>query len=364
LQPEESELLVALSRFIQDRYKINIPPASWPADALPEYLRPRFEVVGAQDKPLAAGRDIATLRAQAKISEKNVEEDAFIKAAELFERYEIEEWNFPDPPAKVEIPTKSGLPLFAYPGLRLENERVSLRLFRQKGEAVTATQPALERLAEFAMEKELAWLQRDLRALDKVRDLYITIGSGDELLETAYLNLRSFLFAHEAVHPPTRAALEKIIAQVKERLPGLILKAVELIRQILQLRQQLLLLKKPYAGLQQDLQRLMPKRFLETVSYPQLQHFPRYLKAFQLRAERAALSTLKDQERLRAVAPYQQRLDLIKKRTDLDPTQKMKVEEFRWLIEEFKVSLFAQELGTAGPISPKRLDKFLEEARL
>ena len=89
----------------------------------------------------------------------------------------------------------------------------------------------------------------------------------------------------------------------------------------------------------------------------------RYLKALLIRGERSALNPVKDQERLRQVAPYQDALAKLQARPAQSPEARHHVETLRWMIEEFKVSLFAQELGTALPVSPKRLDQQLETIR-
>jgi ATP-dependent helicase HrpA len=114
----------------------------------------------------------------------------------------------------------------------------------------------------------------------------------------------------------------------------------------------------------QDLNRLVPPRFLAVVPWERLQHVPRYLKALQIRAERWATNPVKDQEKARQILPYQQRLATLQARKDPPGEQARAREDFRWLIEELKVSFYAQELGTATPISPKRLDRFIEEQRL
>ena len=116
--------------------------------------------------------------------------------------------------------------------------------------------------------------------------------------------------------------------------------------------------------MRQDLDRLITPRFLATVPWSRLQNFPRYLKALQIRAERWATNPVKDQEKARQILPYQQRLAALFTRKDLSSDQLQASEEFRWLIEELKVSLYAQELGTSVPISPKRLDRFVEDHRL
>ena len=107
----------------------------------------------------------------------------------------------------------------------------------------------------------------------------------------------------------------------------------------------------------EELMALVPVNFLETTPFAQLQHLPRYLKALLTRMERAGLNPLKDQERARQLAPY---LETLRKNAGTPPGSvegRRELEIFRWMVEEFKVSLFAQELGTAQPISAKRLDE-------
>jgi len=108
-----------------------------------------------------------------------------------------------------------------------------------------------------------------------------------------------------------------------------------------------------------ELATLLPKHFLETTRFEQLAHFPRYLKALLIRAERAALNPQKDQERARQFAPFVEKLLTLRGKPQAASTMRRDIEEFRWLIEEFKVSLFAQELGTAVPVSAKRLTEYL-----
>jgi ATP-dependent helicase HrpA len=87
------------------------------------------------------------------------------------------------------------------------------------------------------------------------------------------------------------------------------------------------------------------------------------LKALLVRSERAALNPVKDQERVRQVAPYVEALRKLRAEPPRTLAARREIETFRWMIEEFKVSVFAQELGTAMPVSAKRLDQQLELTR-
>jgi len=103
------------------------------------------------------------------------------------------------------------------------------------------------------------------------------------------------------------------------------------------------------------LEKLLPPDFLKQVPYPRLAHLPRYLKAMKQRAERSRQNAAKDQERARQLAPY---LKAVEQSSDQPGGEKL-----RWLVEEFRVSLFAQELGTAEPVSAKKLDRVWQEVR-
>jgi hypothetical protein len=113
-----------------------------------------------------------------------------------------------------------------------------------------------------------------------------------------------------------------------------------------------------------ELHGLLPPRFLEQISFDRLKELPRYLKALLTRLERAALNPQKDAERAAQLAPYAQVVAGFAAKPSSIPEARAMQEEFRWLVEELKVSLFAQELGTAVPISAKRLDQKLEQLRL
>lgn len=365
LNPSSESLLQALSEFIQKNYRVEVTPASWPADALPLHLKPRVEVTGVENKPVAAGRDLGALKAKLREAEHKVEANAWDAAAAKFERYDLEAWDFGDLPEQIEIRSESGLPLLGYPALQVENGDVSLRLMRNREQAVAASRAGIAALAELELSRELAWLQKDLRALNSVKDLYITLGSGDELVESADAGIRQYLFSHDTIYPLTRTSFERVVAKGKERLAsGFVHGFVTLVMEVLKRRQEILLTKKQYPGMLQDLNRMVTAGFLAAVPWANLKEFPRYLKAMQMRAERWAVNPVKDQEKARQLLPYQQRLTALLGRKDLSAEQVRALEEFRWLIEELKVSLFAQELGTAVPVSPKRVEKFLEEKRI
>jgi ATP-dependent helicase HrpA len=190
----------------------------------------------------------------------------------------------------------------------------------------------------------------------------------------------------EPILPLTQAKFERALQETRERIPGIVPKLLELLTAVLQARAQILAHRayprssapvtggvltdlkrlgaappvqpavKPLTFLPGELEWLTPKGFLETISFERLAHWPRYLKALQVRADRAVLNPAKDAERAKLLRPYTDALQKIGARPDLTPAARAALADYRALLEEFKVSTFAQELGTAQPVSPKRLD--------
>jgi ATP-dependent helicase HrpA len=399
LVPDGPSLKHALAVFIRRRYGIDIPPDAWPADAIPAHLQARVEVAGPDQKPLAAGRDVLELRRkfeQAKAAPPTGEAPEWIRAAKQWERFGLTSWSFNDLPEKIQINVPGRDPLTAWPGLHWEESSLNVRLFHTQDSAHRSSLPAIQRLVELALQRDLGWLQKDLRAMARFAPLLVSGESLDDLQAAAFENLRKHLVPNAPFPALTKAAFESAVAQARQQIPGLAQQIQDRLGLILTLRQEFLRrwspkpapqpnkglkslsdlrfsplasVKAPVAPvpqaspLMQELQVLLPARFAETIPFDRLPHIPRYLKALITRAERAALNPVKDQERARQLAPYREALARLRQTPPHSVTGRDLVTEFRWMLEEFKVSLFAQELGTAVPISPKRLDQQLEKIR-
>ena len=108
---------------------------------------------------------------------------------------------------------------------------------------------------------------------------------------------------------------------------------------------------------------LVPKDFLDRYTPDRIAHLPRYLKALKIRAERGAYDRDKDQEKADRIKPFTEALrrNLADISSHASLEKRKRFEEFFWMVEEFKVSVFAQELKTPFPVSAKRLEKKLRE---
>ena len=143
-----------------------------------------------------------------------------------------------------------------------------------------------------------------------------------------------------------------MLDSARRELPVMARRVSDLTRQIYALRDAIAASPKRYPGLENDLIRLVPPDFLTRTSHVRLPDLLRYLRAAQIRGERAAVSPLaltKDAEKARQLAPF------VPGGECAGRVPEKNREAYRWLLEEFRVSLFAQELGTAQPVSAQRL---------
>ena len=379
-----------LAAFLHRRYGVEVKAADWPPNALPAHLRPRIEIVDHERKSLGVGRDLAGL--QRRLKETKIEPLAKADSADWkrtvpeWERFGLTDWTCGDLPERITVSESQGLPDYAWPGIEFAEGLVNVRLFRSPDLARSASLTGVKRLVELAIQKDLAWLEKDLRALSRFDALYSPVGDSAELRETSLDHLKRHLLPAESLLALTRAHFDAAVAESRRRLAGLAPQFMDRLGPILQLRQQVQqrigAVRKPVlpgsrklSSLSQlgtppvvragdplaiELDALVSARFLERIEYDRLPHLQRYLKALLIRSERAALNPAKDQERLRRLAPYQDALNKLQAQPSPSPEAQRQLEAFRWMIEEFKVSLFAQELGTATPVSPKRLDQQLE----
>jgi ATP-dependent helicase HrpA len=393
LKPTGATFLHDLAAFLRKRYGVDVQPGSWSADAIPRHLRPRVEVVTGDGKVVVAGRELSGLRAglPAAAAKASTESGAWARCARQWERFGLTGWSFGDLPERLRVEEVAGHEVWGWPGLAVEEAGVSVRLFRAEQAARRSSRAGLHRLIGQMLQKDFAWAQRDLRSLSRHAVLYAPLGDLEELVGSAWIHLRESVLPGESFSPLTEAGFQKAVEQTRERLRGAVPPLVDRIGQILDLRGQVArriggtapaavtkvrtlndlsqlgaAAVKPAAtsGLAMELAALVPARFPERTTAAAMVHLPRYLKALLIRAERAVLNPAKEQERIRLITPYVTALARVGANPPTTEEGRRLVQDFRWMLEEFRVSIFAQELGTAQPVSPKRLDEALERIRI
>ena len=361
LTDRRESLIQALAAQIAERFRITLDPAVWADKPLPDHLRVRVRVLDAKGNPLCASRELAEIdealhlqKRAASATVARVEPEAWRRARAKWETSAQTSWKFGDVPERVLVTEQAGVPVFAFPALQAEKDGVAVRLAKTPEEAGDVTGRGLAALMERQLSNDLGWLERDLRAVKNLGPLISTLAPAEELQAQAFAMLRGWLCDPGRVAGArgyTTAVFTAAIEKSQADLRGIVPRFCDQLREILTLRQTLMIQPGAQAGLERDLAALLPPDFLRTTPYAQLPHFPRYLKGMKLRAERWRQNPAKDAERAGQLASYVGAAGKLREREG--------GEAFRWLVEEFRVSLFAQELGTAEPVSAVKLDRAL-----
>jgi ATP-dependent helicase HrpA len=376
--PKTNRALISeLGNFIYNRFGLEIPASAWPIAHLPDHLKMRISITDPKGKEIHSGRDPAVLH-QGVSSNTDPDESRELKSArEKWERTGITCWDFPDLPDSISIKGQSSIQWFVYPGLQKDKEKendIALRLFQDRNTAITSHKKGVAALFNISFPKDLKFLIKNLRLPAVARAKADYFGGEKhfekQLFESVinrlfFKNIRSkAAFDSHAksvapdILPAGRELLEKSMA---------VLDAYHEARSVLYNLEadhsESPMVLEFFNGLRAELDRLVPENFIRLYDANRLLQLPRYISAISIRAQRALVDFEKDQAKGREIEMFTNRLSAMLQ--DLSPRsseeKRNAVEDYFWLIEEFKVSVFAQELKTAVPVSKKRLEKKLKE---
>ena len=272
----------------------------------------------------------------------------------------LTDWTFGELPELMEI-QRGGHTLVGFPALVDKGTHAEIEVFDEPDVAAAKHRAGLRRLIALQLKEPLKYLDKNIPDLQKMAMAYMSLGTADELREQIVEVAldRAFLLDPLPTDAKSfKARIEEgrgrlnLIAQEVARLAGTVLvEYAAALRKLKDARPP----KDVLEDIQTQLQRLVPKRFVARTDWAQLQHFARYLKAITLRLDKLKGDPARDAQRLAELRPLDQRYT--RRLAELKGTHDARLEEFRWLLEELRVSFFAQELRTPQPISVKRIEK-------
>ncbi|QHE88897.1 ATP-dependent RNA helicase HrpA [Hydrogenophaga sp. BPS33] len=276
-------------------------------------------------------------------------------------------WNFGELPELMEI-QQGRQTLIGFPALVDDGDAVRIEVFDEPEVAQSRHREGLRRLFALQIRDALKYLEKNLPGLQAMGVAYMQVGKeagGGGTLEELRAQILELALDRAFLGDPLPTDEAAFKRRVEEGRGRLTLIANEIARtagtvlgEFAAAARKLKDSKPPAevaADIGQQLQRLVPKRFLLQTPYAQLQHLPRYLKAVQLRLDKLRADPARDAGKLAELRPQDQRFwRLVAERKGV---QDARLQELRWLLEELRVSFFAQELRTPQPVSVKRLDK-------
>jgi ATP-dependent helicase HrpA len=278
-------------------------------------------------------------------------------------------WTFGELPELLEI-QKGGQTLIGYPALIDAGVAVTMEVFDEPDVAAARHRAGLRRLFSLQIKDALKYLEKNIPDLQKMAVTFMQVGKSpdgsgggtiEELREQIVAVALDRAFLLEPL-PSNEFDFKRRVEEGRGRLTLISnevarLAAIMLAEYATAVRKMKDTKNAPEATVDaaQQLARLMPKRFLAVSPWGQLQHFARYLKAITARLDKYRADPARDTARLAELRPLEQRYwRLVAERKGVVDER---MQEFRWLLEELRVSFFAQELRTPQPVSVKRLEK-------
>lgn len=390
-------LVDALLKQVRDETSLDVKRTDFKLDMLPAHLFMNFRIVDEHGRQLGHGRNLGALKAElgakargafqalaglklasqagasattatpepetarpssaphAKAAPKQTETAT---PANAEQRYTA--WTFGELPELMEI-GRRGQTLIGFPALIDGGDAVTIEVFDEPEVAAAKHRLGLRRLCALHIKDALKYLEKNIPDLQKMAVAYMPLGTQEELRQQIIDIAIDRAFLLEPL-PTTEAEFKQridegrgrltLIANEVARLAGTILAEYAVAaRKIKDTKGA----PEATADAAQQLQRLVPKNFLALAPWPQLAHFARYLKAITLRLDKFRADPARDAAKLAELRPQEQRYwRLVAERKGQIDTR---MQELRWLLEELRVSFFAQELRTPQPVSIKRLDK-------
>jgi ATP-dependent helicase HrpA len=353
------EVLAYCSRLAGERLDAD----AFSKDGRPAHLAMNLRVVDDAKRELAMGRDLAALRRQ-------LGEAASLTLAQSkpgLEREGIRAWDFGDLPAEVTF-RRGSQTLTGYPALVDEGDSVAIRLFDTRDKAAEAHRGGARRLLAFELKEQVKQLERGPPGFNALALKLQAVVPADGLRADLAACVLDRAFVGEDEPPRTPKAFEEQKKRAKARLPAVTEAAARHAMAIAEAHHALTAALAQSAGLgkvahevkaQRD--RLVFPGFLARTPWERLEHVPRYLKGAALRLAKFRANPERDQRHGPVVAglwaQYEARAEADRKAG----VREARLEEFRWLLEELRISLFAQELKTPFPVSAKRLQRFWDE---
>ncbi|MBW1649326.1 MAG: ATP-dependent RNA helicase HrpA [Deltaproteobacteria bacterium] len=371
-------LATALSDFIYKRFNVDIPASEWSEADLPDYLKMRVSVIDEKGKEIVATRDKSALNKTFKKADKA---DNFFypkeKWEDLHNKNLINELGFEDISEKITLAKKNGSSRVFYPALTASNNNkkdLKLFLYSDKNISIKNHKKGIASLYEIHLAQDLKFLKKSIILKDKdIEKITFYFGGQKEFEKNIYESVIKRLFYKNI------RKKEEFFIYLQELKKDIIIKGVEklnfallLIRAFYNANIQILNFEQRYnsyeilnflSGLKKELYSLMPKNFLFLYDNKKIKELLCYVKTIEGRSLRGVENFYNYLEKEEKIIEYKKKLNtFIAELAELTTKEKRKeIEIFFWMLEEYKIFIFAQEIKRKTVISAKMLHSKIKE---
>ncbi|NNM80243.1 MAG: ATP-dependent RNA helicase HrpA, partial [Gallionella sp.] len=360
VQPSGMPLLQALSRYLREQKQLDVPLDAFRLEQLPQHLLMNFRVIDEHGRQLGMSRNFSQLHSELAPRAAPAIVAATKEISAPVNEQRSTSWSFGEF-AETRVVQRAGQSVTLYNALVDDTDAVILRAFDTRDAAQAAHRGGLRRLFMLLLKEQVKYMEKNLPDAQKLGMLYMPLGTPQELQQ----QILAMTFERCCLSDPLPFNETTFVARGKEAKNRLLLIAQEIARLAFGILTEYHALQKSLPQLKAHVQAssdiraqlefLIHKRFVEATPYERLQHLPRYLKGINLRIEKLRGNPARDAQCMAQLQPLSQALQKLRQAHSADP----RVDEFAWLMQELRVSLFAQELKTPVIVSVKRLEKML-----
>ncbi len=351
-------LYAGVSRQLQAMTGVECPVSELLRVQLPAHLRMRFCVLDEQGETLATGRGLGELQRQCA-------EAPATHGDAGFERDGLRDWDFGELPHYLES-TQDGMTVRVYPALAAVKDGVALRCFASAERAGVAMRAGLRELVKRRLHRELRYLRRNIPHLNEMCIWFVRVGTCERLREDLLDAALTHSVLGDAPEPRDRDAFEALLERGRGALTSAANELAQSTRQILELHHEIsnrlsgtlpLNWIEAARDIHDQLKHLIYPGFLCATPWAKFAEFPRYLRAVQVRLDTLDHNPERDRQRRAQIEPL---WATCKRLLAGEDAQRNGILEVRWLMEELRVSVYAQQLGTRDKVSIARVERRLD----
>jgi ATP-dependent helicase HrpA len=381
--PSDTPLLPAIARYIREQKQVDVPLEAFRLEQLPTHLLMNFRVLDEHGRQLGMARNFAALRGEWAMKsqaptptlprrerEPDLRRAGFSpsltgegsRVGEGLKRHTL--WDFGPFTETSQVP-RAGQQVTVFNALFDLGEAVTLQQFDTRDEALRIHRAGLRRLFMLALKEQVKFLEKNLPEAQKLAMLFLPFGNQQDLQRQLF----SITFDRCCLNEPLPQNEQAFTLRCKEAKARLNLVAQELARLLNVILTEYHALQKALPSfkshgaathdIRQQCDSLFGKEWLAQTPFERLQHLPRYLKGINVRLEKLRANPARDALQMAQLAPLLQQWQR-KLSTQYEQEIDARLVDFAWLLQELRVSLFAQELKTPVIVSVKRLQKILE----
>ncbi|WP_392564085.1 ATP-dependent RNA helicase HrpA [Orbus wheelerorum] len=367
----KKDLFTSLEYEFKKMTGVNINRDDWQLDQVPDHLKMSFNILDENNKSILIGKDLNALKDQLKVEVQQVLTKITQTRNNEIEKSNLINWDFGDLP-KVYEKKQQNYMVKAYPTLVDEGKSVAIKLVEREDEQARLMQQGIKRLIYLNIPSPIKYLHDKLPNKAKLGLYFNPFGKITDLIDDCIYCGINYLIEKDHGIIFSQADFSPLLDKIKGDINEVIVSIAGQVERILTLNYAInkklkgrldLNMALSLADIKQHLSRLIYKGFVADSSYQKLPDVYRYLQAIDKRIDKLYADPNKDRLHLIVVERVTKQYIELWQNRELHKIAEHKLKQLRWMIEELRVNLFAQQLGTPYPISEKRINQFIDEIK-